>query len=581
MTKRWVLGWALLTTLLVGGPAWADAGHGDHDPAPAASVSNEEAVLTVSAHSETYELLVKYSAPEAGKTQELKLLLADYETNHPVEGAELSVELSGPGAVIIEAKPTSEKGIYAAEVTWPAAGEYSAIVSVSQGENADLLSLDGFKVTSATAGPIGRPSGWLLGGGVLLLLLGGGMAFGWARKQRLARTAATTAIAFSLVTGQGAWAHSGHDHEETGAEPIAVGAPIMLAKESQFLLGITTRLAQERTVSETATLLGKLTSPPQNVANLHAPQPGRIVSQAIATVGDRVRKGQTLAVVEQVLSTSEQIQLASDRLRLQAERTQLETSVAQAERDVAKARADIQRLRRIQDLVAGKQILEAEVTLQKAEDALKGLKKQRNEYQRLAPPQVSQVRTFPIVAPFDGTVAQAHTTYGEQVDPSKLLFQVVNPKALWMEADLFERDLTKLKQTKSGTVTVDAFPESRFSAKLLSLGTSLDEQTRTLKARFAVDNSAGRLKAGMFARIAIGLGESSKVLAVPASAVTEFSGKSVVFVLTAPESFVAREVTPGRNDGGWVAITGIQAGERVVTQGVYQLKSTAEKGGKR
>ncbi|MNL82278.1 hypothetical protein D3C87_2096210 [compost metagenome] len=74
------------------------------------------------------------------------------------------------------------------------------------------------------------------------------------------------------------------------------------------------------------------------------------------------------------------------------------------------------------------------------------------------------------------------------------------------------------------------------------------------------------------------VGGNAQVIAVPASALAELNGKPVVFVRVSPETFAAREVVPGSSDGGWLALEGVKAGERVVTEGVYQLKSTAEKG---
>ena len=78
------------------------------------------------------------------------------------------------------------------------------------------------------------------------------------------------------------------------------------------------------------------------------------------------------------------------------------------------------------------------------------------------------------------------------------------------------------------------------------------------------------------------MGARRRVLTVPVEALSELQGHRVVFVHESPEVFSAREVVPGIVEGGRVAIDrGLQAGERVVVEGVYQVRSTAERGGRR
>ena len=412
-----------------------------------------------------------------------------------------------------------------------------------------------------------------------MLLCAGGWLL-WCK--RPGRTVGAIVLALGCILPGHAVAHEGHDHGESGAAPVAVGAPILIVKESQFLLGITTRPVEEHSVAERLTLLGHVVPPVHAVASLHAPVGGRVVPPVRVEMGDRVRKGQVLATVEQILSTSDQVQLASDRLRLASDRIQLEAAIAQARREVARARAEHERLMGIRDLVAGKTILEAESVRRKAEDSLAGLQGQLRAFARLAPPAVEQARRFPVVAPFDGILAEAHATPGEQVDPGKQLFQVVDSRTMWVEADVFERDLARIARVREALVTVEAYPGEVFRGRLVSLGQTLDPESRTLPVRFVVANPGGRLRAGLFARVGADVGGRRRVLTVPVAAIAEFQGRKVVFVHTSPEGFVAREVVPGTVETGRVAIQGgVRAGDRVVVEGVYQVRSSAERGARR
>lgn len=583
MNKRLARWWALGLLLMLGGPGLAHSGH-DHaeEERPAATSAPSGGLATAYAASERYELLIKSKPLVAGRPQTVRLLLADDRSNRPIEKASIALEALGPATLTAKAVPTSEKGIYQATLALPKAGAYELIATITEQGQSDLLVIDTLTVAAplAPARAPKRPLAIALGATALLGL--GAAAFA-LRRRRTGIAALVTALSLPLLA-PAAQAHSGHDHGEAEAElpRLSPGAPLVLAKESQFLLGITTAPVTTHAVAQESILLGRLEPPTQRLASLYAPQAGRIVQRANADLGTRVRKGQVLAVVEQTLSASEQIQLASDRLRLNAERAQLQAQIAQAERDVAKARADRSRLSRLSDLVAGKDQLEAETLLHKAEDALSGLKAQRAQYDKLLPPAVAAARCFSVVAPFDGVLAEAAGTPGEYVEPSKLLFRLVDPRKLWLMADVYERDLARIGDARGGVVTADALPGARFKATLLGMGSLLDPQSRTLKARFEVDNPDGRLKGGMLARIAVGVGGVRQTTAVPAAALSEVDGKRVVFVRTAPEAFEAREVAPGAQDGAWTAVTsGVSPGEKVVVEGVYQLKSLAQRGARR
>ena len=443
----------------------------------------------------------------------------------------------------------------------------------------DLVVLEGLVVQPARTA--GNGSRWPFALGILGLLLGAG-ALVWLVVRRDRAVAAAGGLAWVLLATGPVTAHEGHDHGAPAAPSVGVGAPIKIAKESQFLLGITTRPAELREVAERLELLGHVVPPVRALASLHAPVEGRIQPPVRSELGSRVRKGQVLATVEQILSSSDQIQLASDRLRLATERAQLETALAQARRDLDRARAEHERLLGIRDLVAGKVVLEADTVRRKAADAVVGLEKQLGAFSLLSPPSLEQARRYAITAPFDGLLTEAHATPGEHVDPSKPLFQILDPSVMWVEADVFERDLARIAKVKDARITLEAYPGVLFRGKLVSVGQTLDPGSHTVPARFAVPNPDGRLRTGLFARVGADVGSHKRVLSVPIEALSELQGRKVVFVHTTAETFVAREVVPGTVESGKVAITGgLTPGERVVVTGVYQVRSTAERGGRR
>jgi cobalt-zinc-cadmium efflux system membrane fusion protein len=181
-----------------------------------------------------------------------------------------------------------------------------------------------------------------------------------------------------------------------------------------------------------------------------------------------------------------------------------------------------------------------------------------------------------LVSPLDGVLVEANATLGEQVEPSKVLFTVLDPQVVWVEANVFPEDVPRVEEAREALVKVEGYPDRWFPAKLFNLGQVVDESTRTVKAIFELKNDDRRLRPGTFAEVAIGSGGEQESLAVPDAAVVEVEGRKRVYIKVAPEEFVARDVALGARDGEYHAVhQGLKEGERVVTRGTYQLRSAA------
>jgi cobalt-zinc-cadmium efflux system membrane fusion protein len=108
---------------------------------------------------------------------------------------------------------------------------------------------------------------------------------------------------------------------------------------------------------------------------------------------------------------------------------------------------------------------------------------------------------------------------------------------------------------------------------VLDIGATIDEQTRAANVIFQVDNAGRVLRLGMQANVRLDAEQSVTAMMIPKEAVLEAEGKKIVYVLLSGEEFQRREVTLGDEYGDKIAIlSGVEKGERVVTQGVYQLR---------
>ncbi|MFA6174933.1 MAG: efflux RND transporter periplasmic adaptor subunit, partial [Kiritimatiellales bacterium] len=188
---------------------------------------------------------------------------------------------------------------------------------------------------------------------------------------------------------------------------------------------------------------------------------------------------------------------------------------------------------------------------------------------------------LPVRAPVSGTIIEKHAVTGEMVETGKDLMLLSDLSTVWVWANVHSRDLGKLLAAeKSGPIavdiTVDAFPGRAFKGNLDYVGATMSEQTRTVKVRATVDNSGLELRPGMFcsATISLGSGQADNVLAVPRSAVFADEGKPFVFKHWKDDFYVRQDVKRGREFSGMVEILdGLQAGETVVAEGAFLLKS--------
>ncbi|WP_439583278.1 efflux RND transporter periplasmic adaptor subunit [Dyadobacter bucti] len=138
--------------------------------------------------------------------------------------------------------------------------------------------------------------------------------------------------------------------------------------------------------------------------------------------------------------------------------------------------------------------------------------------------------------------------------------------------DVPESEINKVKKGSSCTILFTAFPNEKFTGNIDDVADMVDQTTRMIKLRVSINNSTGRLKAGMFGTVAFGLSEG-KNLSINKDALITIQGKNYVFVKSGGTSFERREVNVGDQIGDRIiAYSGLKNGDNVVIKGVMQLK---------
>jgi membrane fusion protein, heavy metal efflux system len=186
-----------------------------------------------------------------------------------------------------------------------------------------------------------------------------------------------------------------------------------------------------------------------------------------------------------------------------------------------------------------------------------------------------QVRPrIPVRTPIGGTVIERNVTDGQFVGADTTpLVTVADLSTVWVQGDIFERDLHHISIGQKADVTTAAYPSDVFSAQVSRIASVVDAQTRTAKVRFLVANPGARLKPGMFASISLYLADATSALTIPAKAVFVENGQTFAYVQTSPGEFSRREIETLATGSDRVRVVrGVKAGDRVISDGVLLLR---------
>lgn len=343
-------------------------------------------------------------------------------------------------------------------------------------------------------------------------------------------------------------AGEGHDHGEAAATPQAHGpqrlpdGSVFLPKPAQRQLGVRTLQAEASELPRTVELNARVTMDPNAGGKVQPLNAGRIEPgpRGLPRLGQAVRKGDVLAYVVPSAAPIERANQAAQLAELRA---------AQAVADKRLAR-----LRELSDTVPRKD-------LEAAESEAQGLAG------RITAVGGGLATREALVAPVSGAIASANAVAGQVVDARELLFEIVDPSRLQIEAQAFDAGMA----ADIGSAAL-AIGSQRVPLRFIGAARSLRDQA--LPLAFQAQGAAlASLAVGQPVRVYVQTRTKDQAVAVPVAALQKNpSNQTIVWVKTAPERFEPRPVTTAPLDGVNTAVTaGLQAGDRVVTQGATMI----------
>jgi len=333
-------------------------------------------------------------------------------------------------------------------------------------------------------------------------------------------------------------------------------------------LGLASAVVKEERVRERLSANAETAYKPSAYARV-APLVSGIVRRVPARLGAEVEAGDVLAEIESTQMGQAKAEYLN-RLQLLALRKK---RYAQ-EKELREKKLSLrEKLIEAEALVS-----EAELDVQESTQRLAGL--------GLTGPQIGKIAaekdTSPlvtIVAPFDGVVTDLTTVIGERASPDKPLVALADMSHLWVAADIYEQDLPRVEIGQRMYFRLAALPGKRFRGKVVALAGAVDERTRTLKLYAEVKNRENLLRANMFGKAEIVIRPAEPKLVIPKDALQNDGDCQLVFVQLSKNVFRSQGVEIGAIfDRGYEITGGLNAGDRVVTQGSFLLKTEVLRG---
>lgn len=347
--------------------------------------------------------------------------------------------------------------------------------------------------------------------------------------------------------------------------------------------GVEVEIVAPQSIAGSIVATGKILVMEDRMASIGPVHEGRIVN-LYAGQGSVVKKGQKLADLE----SADIDQAEADYLKALADYENA-TRTSAAEIKFAQATYDRTKMLFEKTITAGKNLQQAEHDLELAKATaassvagakvavtnarrhllILGMKDSTIDALASKPNLASSV--FSLTAPISGIVVERNATIGATVGSDANLFKIIDLSSVWIDANVFEKDLERVRRGQEVKVTVPAFPGSTFSGRVILISSVVDPNTRSVQVRTEVPNPEGRLKPDMFANVEIITDTHGTAISIPQVAVLDDGGKKIVFVATG-NGYEKRAVTVGIQSNDRVEILdGLEAGDKVVVKGNYLL----------
>ena len=317
---------------------------------------------------------------------------------------------------------------------------------------------------------------------------------------------------------------------------------------------------QKRSISSTLKVNGKIDVPPQNLVSVSMPLGGYLKSTQLLP-GLHINKGEVIATMED----QQYVQLQQDYLSTKSKLVYAQKEY-ERQKELNQNQASSDKIYQLAD----SEYTSLRIALSALSEKLKLINVNPNT---LSEKNIS--KSVNIYAPINGFVSKVNVNIGKYVNPSDVLFELINPSDIHLNLKIFEKDITKLSIGQKLVAYTNNQPDKKYKCDILliSKDLSIDEHTAEVHCHF--ENYDKTLLPGMYVNADIEL-KSSDVLTLPQESIVSFESKDYVFVVLNKNQFRMTEVKTGNSENGYIEILNPEylQDKKVITKGAYTILMT-------
>ena len=351
-----------------------------------------------------------------------------------------------------------------------------------------------------------------------------------------------------------------HDHsqDQTHGETDV----IHIEKDAMAEYGIKTSVAESGQLRISLDTTGEVVIDPDRLSHI-VPYISGVVTEVRKRLGDSVRKGETMAVIE-----SRELSELQSSFLVARERLNLAETTYQREKRLWEKKISSE----TEYLDAKQSHVEAVIELEAADQKLHALGFDEAYLKELTFHHDKPLTRYEIAAPFEGIVIEKHISLGEAVKDDTGAFVIADLRSVWINLNVYQKDLPYVKTGNAVIITTDD-NELTCEGIISWISPIMHKETRTATTRVEIPNRDSTWRPGLFVTGKITVGNINVPLMIPKSALQSLEGDTVVFVEEG-DGFEAQAVSTGRADDTHVEIlSGLHKGQRYVSQGGFELKS--------
>lgn len=336
-------------------------------------------------------------------------------------------------------------------------------------------------------------------------------------------------------------ADTGHSHASGSGAALSSTTPVMLSATDARRIGVTFAPVTLAPFGQQVRAVAQVTYDETRVATIAAKFDGYVEQLFVNYTGQQIAIGQPLFAVysPMLVAAQEELLVAAN----------LSSSLARASGETRASSTQLQEAAR-----------------------------RRLRYWDVSPAEISAIertgqvkRTLVLRSPVSGVVLEKSVVSGQRVMAGESLYKVADLRTVWLEGEVFERDLPGIRIGAVVRLEFEALPGEQLTGRISYLYPTVNSETRTMKVRVVLNNPGMRLKPGMYGTIVID-GALANVVSVPRSAVLSTGERNIVFVQRADGMLEPRNVAIGESFGDRTRIlSGVAVGESVVSSATFLI----------